>query len=54
MAVDPYSFFTAPDPAVLLNADPAAFLMLIQIQPNKICNKLPYKELEKTKKIAQK
>ena len=32
-AVDPHSFFTDPDPAVLLNADldPAAFKMRIRI-----------------------
>ena len=28
--------------------------MLIQIQLNKICKKLPYEELKKTKKIVQK
>ena len=36
--MDPDSFFADPDPAVLLNAnpDPAAFLMRIRIQLNKI------------------
>ena len=39
--------------SVLHNADPdpAAFSMRIRIRLNKICNKLPYEELKKTKKI---
>ena len=39
--VDPHLFFADPD--VLLNADPdpAAYLMRIQIQLKKICEKLP-------------
>ena len=54
--MDLHSVFADPDPAILLNADPdpAAFLMRIRIQPNKICNTLPNEELKKTKKIAQK
>ena len=56
-AVDPYSFFADPDPAVFLNADldPAAFLMRFRIQ-FKSFYKLPYEEfseVEKGKKVAQ-
>ena len=53
--MDLHSVFADPDPAILLNADPdpAAFLMRIRIQPNKICNKLLHEELKNTKKITQ-
>ena len=52
--MDPHSFFA--DPVVLLNADPdpAAFLMRIRIKLIQNLKKIPYEELKKTKKIAQK
>ena len=45
-AVDLDSVFADPHPAVHINADPdpAAFLMRIRIQPNKICNKLLHED----------
>ena len=51
-AVDPHYFFVDPDTAVLLNvdSDPAAFLMRILVQPNKIFNKLPYEEFSRVEK----
>ena len=46
--VNSHSFFANPDPAVLLNLDPDPADKL-----NKMCEKLPYQRLEKTKDCSK-